>query len=102
MKESSLFSLALSQKFGTASHLWASSLDSYETVIQKFKAAKSNLDTLKKLGASLIHGVDATEMKRHPELRERSLDRFIFNFPMLAFMERKTTINLFRINNSCF
>ncbi|GAY47802.1 hypothetical protein CUMW_107150 [Citrus unshiu] len=72
-------------KFGSASNIWASSLDSYETVIPKIKEARSNLDTLRKLGASILHGVDATEMKEHPQFSKRKFDRIIFNFPHAGF-----------------
>ncbi|ESR48770.1 hypothetical protein CICLE_v10010877mg, partial [Citrus x clementina] len=72
-------------KFGSTSNIWASSLDSYETVIQKIKEARSNLDTLRKLGASILHGVDATEMKEHPQFSKRKFDRIIFNFPHAGF-----------------
>ena len=54
-------------------------------MVKKFKEARSNLDTLKKLGASIIHGVDATEMKEHSELSKRKFDRIIFNFPHAGF-----------------
>lgn len=71
-----------------------------ETVIQKFKEAKSNLATLKKLGASLIHGVGATEMKRHPELRERRFDRNMSNFPHAGFYGKEDNNQLIGMHRS--
>ncbi|KAK9209949.1 hypothetical protein WN944_002318 [Citrus x changshan-huyou] len=56
---------------------------------RKFEEARSNFDTLKKLGASILHGVDATEMKDHPELSKRKFDRIIFNFPHAGFHGRE-------------
>ncbi|KAL9455186.1 hypothetical protein AB3S75_010572 [Citrus x aurantiifolia] len=79
------FSLCLALAFGSASNICASSLDSYDDVIQKYKRAKSNLDNLKKLGACILHGVDATTMELHPDLRTRKFDRIIFNFPHAGF-----------------
>ena len=66
-----------------------------ETVIQKFEEARSNFDTLKKLGASILHGVDATKMKEHPELSKRKFDRIIFNFPHAGFHGREDDDELF-------
>lgn len=94
------FSFALSQKFGSASNICASSLDSYETVVKKFKEARSNLDTLKKLGASIIHGVDATEMKEHSELSKRKFDRIIFNFPHAGFHGKEEDDEVIRMHMS--
>lgn len=54
-------------------------------MIQKYKRAKSNLDNLKKLGACILHGVDATTMDRHSDLGTRKFDRIIFNFPHAGF-----------------
>lgn len=79
------FSLCLALAFGSASNICASSLDSYVDVIQKYKRAKSNLDNLKKLGACILHGVDATTMEFHPDLGTRKFDRIIFNFPHAGF-----------------
>ncbi|KAK7820033.1 heavy metal-associated isoprenylated plant protein 41 [Quercus suber] len=62
------FSLSLANSFGSASNILASSLDPYE-----------------KLGASLLHGVDATKMKLHSDLRWWKFDRIIFNFPHAGF-----------------
>ncbi|KAJ6980523.1 hypothetical protein NC653_028351 [Populus alba x Populus x berolinensis] len=52
-----------------------------DVVIQKYKKAKSNLESSKELGASTLYGVDATKMKHHLTLRMQKFDRIIFNFP---------------------
>ncbi|KAK1583355.1 hypothetical protein Q3G72_022966 [Acer saccharum] len=83
------FSLCLALAFGSASNICASSLDSYDTVIQNYKKAKSNLDTLEKLGAYVLHRVDATRMKLLPDLRMRKFDRIIFNFPHAGFLGKE-------------
>ncbi|XP_050238006.1 heavy metal-associated isoprenylated plant protein 41-like, partial [Mercurialis annua] len=45
----------------------------------------SNLEKLLKLGASVFHGVDATNMKLHSDLQMLKFDRIIFNFPHAGF-----------------
>lgn len=50
-----------------------------------YKKAKSNLEALEKLGASLLFGVDATKMKLHIGLKMRKFDRIIYNFPHAGF-----------------
>lgn len=60
-------------------------------VIKKYKNAKSNLDELQKLGAYLLHGVDATQMKFHPDLKMRRFDRIFSPFLTQDFTGRKIT-----------
>ncbi|CAL9219042.1 unnamed protein product [Arabidopsis halleri] len=106
------FSCSLATVFGSASNIYASSLDSYDykpvnkdctfkldfvcccmsfmvieadDVVRKYKKARSNLETLKRLGAFLLHGVDATKLLLHPDLHYRRFDRVIFNFPHTGF-----------------
>ncbi|CAH2033432.1 unnamed protein product [Thlaspi arvense] len=79
------FSCSLATRFGSASNICASSLDSYDEVVKKYKKAKSNLQILKRLGAILLHGVDATKLQLHPDLNRRRYDRVIFNFPHAGF-----------------
>ncbi|KAF5188133.1 Heavy metal-associated isoprenylated plant protein, partial [Thalictrum thalictroides] len=55
------------------------------TVVKMYSNGKSNLENLKKLGATIIHGVDATNMKMHTDLLARKFDRIIFNFPHAGF-----------------
>ncbi|XP_045822257.1 heavy metal-associated isoprenylated plant protein 41-like [Trifolium pratense] len=58
-------------------------------VIKKYKLAKSNLDELKKLGACILHGVDATKLKFDSHLKMRRFDRIIFNFPHAGFVKKE-------------
>ncbi|KAK1292044.1 Uncharacterized protein QJS10_CPB17g00350 [Acorus calamus] len=37
------------------------------------------------MGATLLHGIDATKMKHYPDLSMRKFDRIIFNFPHAGF-----------------
>uniref|UniRef100_A0A803LQD3 25S rRNA (uridine-N(3))-methyltransferase BMT5-like domain-containing protein n=1 Tax=Chenopodium quinoa TaxID=63459 RepID=A0A803LQD3_CHEQI len=62
--------------------------------MKKYKRAKSNLDSLEKLGASLIHGVDATKMKLHTDLKMRKFDRIVFNFPHAGFHGTEQSLHL--------
>ncbi|WOH00795.1 hypothetical protein DCAR_0520170 [Daucus carota subsp. sativus] len=82
------FSTCLAQAFGSASNIVASSLDSYDDVIKNYKKAGSNFSILDKLGASRFHGVDATKMKFHSDLKMRKFDRIIFNFPHAGFTHK--------------
>ncbi|XP_039170861.1 heavy metal-associated isoprenylated plant protein 41-like [Eucalyptus grandis] len=88
------FSSSLATAFGSASNMTATSLDHYDALIRKYEKAKSNLGKLKKLGASLLHGVDATKLKYHPDLRVRKFDRIIFNFPHAGFLGKENNVQL--------
>ncbi|CAH8347211.1 unnamed protein product [Eruca vesicaria subsp. sativa] len=91
------FSCSLATRFGSASNICASSLDSYaDDVVRKYKKASSNLKTLKRLGASLLHGVDATKLKQHTDLNCRRYDRVIFNFPHAGFHGKESDSSLIR------
>ncbi|KAG5546760.1 hypothetical protein RHGRI_018814 [Rhododendron griersonianum] len=92
------FSLSLAHSFGSASNILASSLDSYDVLIKKYKQAKSNLEKLGLLGASLLHGVDATTMKLHTDLKMRKFDRIIFNFPHAGFHGKEDNIRLIKMH----
>lgn len=63
-------------------------------LIINYKHAKSNLESLKKLGASLLHGVDATKMRFHADLKMRKFDRIIYNFPHAGFYGKEDEIHL--------
>lgn len=67
-----------------------------DVVIKKYKDAKSNLENLKKLGASLLHGVDATKMKFHTDLKMRKFDRIIYNFPHAGFYGKENNAHLIK------
>ncbi|CAF1712896.1 heavy metal-associated isoprenylated plant protein 41 isoform X1 [Brassica napus] len=91
------FSCSLATRFRSASNICASSLDSYaDEVVRKYKKARSNLETLKRLGASLLHGVDATKLQLHPHLNSRIFDRIIFNFPHAGFHGKETDSSLIK------
>ncbi|CAN8287950.1 unnamed protein product [Cochlearia groenlandica] len=90
------FSLSLAARFGSASNISASSLDSYDDVVRKYNSAKSNLYTLKRLGANLLHGVDATKLHLHPLLLFTKFHIVIFNFPHAGFHGKESHPSLIR------
>ena len=59
------FSLCLAQSFGSAFNIVASSLDTHDEAVRKYKKAKSYLIALAELGADVWHGIDATQMNFH-------------------------------------
>ena len=59
-----------------------------DDVVTRYKNARLNLTILNGLGASVLHGVDATKMKYHTDLHMRKFDRIIFNFPHAGFFGR--------------
>ncbi|XP_019070558.1 25S rRNA (uridine(2634)-N(3))-methyltransferase [Solanum lycopersicum] len=79
------FSLCLAQFFGSASNIVASSLQLYDEVIKMYKNGQSNLEKLKSLGGTVLHGVDATEIQLHTDLSNQKFDRIIYNFPHAGF-----------------
>ncbi|CAK8565796.1 unnamed protein product [Lathyrus sativus] len=92
------FSLSLAKVFASASNIVASSLDTYAEVTKKYKNAKSNLEELQKLGAYLLHGVDATQMKFHPDLKMWRFDRIIFNFPHAGFHGKEDNLMMIKMH----
>ncbi|XP_010462438.1 PREDICTED: uncharacterized protein LOC104743017 isoform X2 [Camelina sativa] len=70
--------------------------DQRYTLVRKYKKARSNLETLKRLGALLLHGVDATTLQFHPDFRYRRFDRVIFNFPHAGFHGKESDSSLIR------
>ncbi|RLM85716.1 uncharacterized protein C2845_PM04G19270 [Panicum miliaceum] len=91
------FSLALATAFGSGANLVATSLDTYEDLKDKYSKAESNLTELKRLGATLLHGVDTKKMKLHPDLKNRRFDRIIFNLPHAGFKGKED--DLYMINS---
>ncbi|KAF7141674.1 hypothetical protein RHSIM_Rhsim06G0233400 [Rhododendron simsii] len=92
------FSLSLAHSFGSASNIVASSLDSFAELTKKYKQVKSNLVKLVKLGAYLLHEVDATSMKLHTDLQMRKFDRIIFNFPHAGFYGKEDNKDLIKMH----
>ncbi|XXG55265.1 hypothetical protein AAC387_Pa03g2969 [Persea americana] len=94
------FSLCLANAFGSASNIVTTSLDNYDVVTKKYGQAKSNILNLLKMGATVLHGVDATKMKLHTDLSMRKFDQIIFNFPHAGFHGKEDAINLIRLHRN--
>ncbi|KAG8385971.1 hypothetical protein BUALT_Bualt03G0100600 [Buddleja alternifolia] len=60
-----------------------------DDLIEKYSYARRNLAILGMLGASLLHGVDATQLKNHPALSTMRFHRIIYNFPHAGFYGRE-------------
>lgn len=88
------FSLSLATAFGSGQNLVATSLDTYEDLTKKYVKAESNVTELKSLGAAVLHGVDAKEMKLHPFLKMRRFDRIVFNFPHAGFDGKEDDLHM--------
>eukprot|EP00250_Pteridium_aquilinum_P004687 c14889_g1_i1 orf=194-835(-) len=81
------FAAALASAFKSAPNLVATSLDSLETLKQKYPVAfEENLEELRRAGAEVMHGVDVSHMPQHPRLHWRSFDCIVFNFPHSGFV----------------
>lgn len=67
-----------------------------DAAIKKYSQAKANFEILGKLGAFIIHEVDATKMKLHTDLKMRKFDRIIYNFPHAGFHGKEDDVRLIR------
>ncbi|KAK4715040.1 hypothetical protein R3W88_020947 [Solanum pinnatisectum] len=94
------FSLCLAQVFGSAANIVASSLQSYDDVIKMYKNGKSNLEKLKSLGGTVLHGVDATKIQLHTDLSNRKFDRIIYNFPHAGFHGSEDSDHLIQMHKN--
>ncbi|CAN0922852.1 Heavy metal-associated isoprenylated plant protein 41 [Linum grandiflorum] len=87
------FSLCLATAFGSASNIVATSLDTKDELKKKYKNAESNIEELERLGAQVLHRVDATQMRhRGSELSIRKFDRIVYNFPHAGFHGKEDNI----------
>ncbi|CAH2048993.1 unnamed protein product [Thlaspi arvense] len=71
-----------------------------DVLIKKYKQAKSNWEKLEFLGASLLHGVDATKMRLHNDLRMQKFDRIIFNFPHAGFHGKEDMKHVIKMHSN--
>lgn len=53
-----------------------------DDLVMKYSRAISNVAKLRRLGATVLHGADATVMARDHRLAMQKLDRVVFNFPV--------------------
>ncbi|WVZ65330.1 hypothetical protein U9M48_014711 [Paspalum notatum var. saurae] len=88
------FSLALATAFGSGTNLVATSLDAYEDLKSKYCKTESNVAELKRMGATVLHGVDAKKMKLQSDLKSRKFDRIVFNFPHAGFIGKEDDMRM--------
>ncbi|XP_057956774.1 uncharacterized protein At4g26485-like [Malania oleifera] len=80
------FAASLADAFGSASNIFATSLDPKDEVMRKHPSARGNLERLESLECTIIHEVDAHTMSLHPSLSRLPFDRIVFNFPHAGFI----------------
>uniref|UniRef100_A0A0D9XEW0 25S rRNA (uridine-N(3))-methyltransferase BMT5-like domain-containing protein n=1 Tax=Leersia perrieri TaxID=77586 RepID=A0A0D9XEW0_9ORYZ len=61
---------------------------------RKYSKAESNVMELKRLGATVLHGIDAKRMKDHTSLKLRRFDRIVFNFPHAGFKGKEDDMRM--------
>jgi len=90
------FSLALANAFGSAENMVPTSLDSKEKVLQLYdcESTHKTLSNLERLGATILHGVDATTMENHHLLGRMRFHRIVYNFPHAGFHGREDNENV--------
>ncbi|XP_024966154.1 uncharacterized protein At4g26485-like [Cynara cardunculus var. scolymus] len=94
------FALSLAVSFRSGFNIVASSIDSYDVVLRKYKRAKRNLDHLSRLGVQLLYGVDARTMKLHVDLHMRKFDRIVYNFPHAGFLGKESDHGVIMIHRN--
>ncbi|XP_062194182.1 uncharacterized protein LOC133897465 [Phragmites australis] len=92
------FSLALATAFGSGANLVATSLDTYEALRGKYSKAESNIMELKRLGTTVLHGVDAKTMRFHTDLKNKRFDRIVFNFPHAGFKGKEDDMHMINLH----
>ena len=62
----------------------------------KYSRAESNIMNLKRLGATVLHGIDVKTMKSHSDLKNRRFDRIVFNFPHAGFKGKEDDLHMIK------
>ncbi|XP_026450907.1 uncharacterized protein At4g26485-like [Papaver somniferum] len=75
------FSACLANAFGSATNMVATSLDTEETLLEKYSGARQNIRQLQKLGCLVLHEVGVHDMLYDSDLMNMKFDRIVFNFP---------------------
>lgn len=67
-----------------------------DAVVVKYAKAKAHLESLEKMGATILHCVNAMQMKLHTDLKMRKFDRIVFNFPHAGFKGKEEQMKLIK------
>ncbi|XP_034704161.1 uncharacterized protein At4g26485-like, partial [Vitis riparia] len=92
------FSASLAVAFASATNITATSLDSIEFLSTNYRYALSNIDTLRSLGAKVMHDVDATKMAHVFPFNCMRFDRVVYNFPLAGFFPNASREDQIRRN----
>ncbi|CAK7323948.1 unnamed protein product [Dovyalis caffra] len=95
------FAACLGKTFGSAANMVATSLYSKETMMLKYSKAATNLSELEELGCTIMHGVDAHTMNKHPLLNRKSFDRIVYNFPATALKMSESNTHQIELDEGC-
>jgi hypothetical protein len=66
---------------GNAHKITATTHETYESVAKTYIDGEKNVQQLKKLGASVFHGIDATNLSSYDTFRDEKYDVVVWNFP---------------------
>jgi 25S rRNA (uracil2634-N3)-methyltransferase len=79
------FALSLATALG-GTNIVATTFDTRRELLRKYKGVQSTITSLQRIGAKVLHGVDATNLEENEEL-EVGIDTFqriVFNFPHIG------------------
>jgi 25S rRNA (uracil2634-N3)-methyltransferase len=71
-------------------------------LISMYGKAESNVTKLKRMGATVLHGVDVKNMKSHIDLKFKRFDRIVFNFPHAGFIGKENQVSMITYVSSLF
>jgi 25S rRNA (uracil2634-N3)-methyltransferase len=79
------FSLSLATALG-GQNLVATTFDSKHALYRKYQGVKSTIQSLRRVGCNVLHGVDATKLTSTTELDDfvGTFHRIVFNFPHIG------------------
>ncbi|OWM85915.1 uncharacterized protein At4g26485-like [Punica granatum] len=92
------FAACLARAFSSAPNIVATSLDSRVSLKRKYSRASINLKELEDRGCTVLHGVNAHTMSKHPSLILKSFDRIVFNFPHAGFFYKEDDLRQIEIH----
>ncbi|KAJ2078245.1 hypothetical protein H4R24_004612 [Coemansia sp. RSA 988] len=76
------FARSIASKLGSGTNIVATALDSEATVKKKYADdAENHIKEFKRLGGTVMFGIDCTKLKTYKQLRNKRFSRVVFNFP---------------------
>eukprot|EP00993_Chasmostoma_nieuportense_P004633 NODE_5290_length_674_cov_10.480804_g5127_i0.p1 GENE.NODE_5290_length_674_cov_10.480804_g5127_i0~~NODE_5290_length_674_cov_10.480804_g5127_i0.p1 ORF type:complete len:215 (-),score=75.44 NODE_5290_length_674_cov_10.480804_g5127_i0:30-644(-) len=85
------FAAALARVLGDASNVLCTSFDSVPTLAAKYGDVCAHVHTCLTHNASILCGVDATQLAAHPSLAGTTYDVIVFNFPHTGLQQHGVT-----------